>query len=447
MKNIFIYILLLVSLRAYSQGVVVSLRSCLDKAMANRANIQSANTDLLLANLARLQAESRYQPQLSAAYEYRYNTIIPSQVVPVGQFGPQPTDETRAIQFGTPWQQNAGLSFAKPLLDLSLRERIAESKITESLRQADLQLAQDALSYEILQSFGRLQALEKQYDGALLDTARTWSTVSMMRHRYEEGRLLKTDLNRALLNHQQALASLRTTLAELVKEKIFLSFLTTYPLDELLDATFDYSPLTTLLDRYAGSTADASGIAQYQQLAVRESLLRQQLETQAAGYLPSLSLQAFLGANQFANSFNPFAANTWFGNSYVGLAVKWPILPGESKSNQRALLRTEIDKLGYDRRQLDQQLQKDRLLAEADIRQQREQLDITTTNLQLLTENVDLFQERFRMGQLDAYELNRQELDLQQEKIKQRQQQAALVQRQIERLYASGNLRSFTQGL
>lgn len=445
MKNIFLYILLLISFQASTQATVITLADCLDKAMANRANIQSANTELMLANLQRLQAESRYQPQLSAAYELRYNPIIPSQIVPVGQFGPQPTDETRAIQFGTPWQQNAGLSFSKPLIDLGLRNRIAESKINETLRQADLQLVKDELTHEVLKSFGRLLSLENQYAGVLIDTLRTWRTLDMMRSRYDEGRLLKTDLNKASLNHNQALLNLRSSMAELVKEKIFLSFLTTYELEVLLEATFDYRALTEAIDGYADAQADPSAIAQYQQLAARESLLQQQLQTEAASYLPSLSAQAFLGANQFSNQFNPFAANSWFGNSYVGLAVKWPLLLGESKTYRRSQLHTQLAIVGHDRRQLDNQLQKDQLLAEADIRFQREQLEITAANVQLLEENVALYQARFAQGQLNAYDLNNQELDLQQEKNKLVRQEAALVQKQIERLYVSGNVRRFSE--
>ena len=55
MKNIFLYILLLISFQASTQATVITLADCLDKAMANRANIQSANTELVLANLQRLQ--------------------------------------------------------------------------------------------------------------------------------------------------------------------------------------------------------------------------------------------------------------------------------------------------------------------------------------------------------------------------------------------------------
>jgi len=53
--------------------------------------------------LSILNPYQKYLPDLSLNYNYRYNAIIPTQIIPVGQFNPVPTDEKRPIKFGTPW--------------------------------------------------------------------------------------------------------------------------------------------------------------------------------------------------------------------------------------------------------------------------------------------------------------------------------------------------------
>ena len=107
MKRILIIINLVISQTLMAQ---ITLKECIETGLVNQPNINRAKSDVLLTKLQSVAVKAAYLPQISIAYDYRYNTIIPTQVVPVGQFNPIPTDETRGIQFGTPWQQNAGIS-------------------------------------------------------------------------------------------------------------------------------------------------------------------------------------------------------------------------------------------------------------------------------------------------------------------------------------------------
>jgi hypothetical protein len=75
-----------------------------------------------------LDAQSKFLPQIALAYEYRYNPIISTQIVPTGLFSGTPTSETQAIRFGTKWQQNAGVTVYQPLIDLSLKVRLRKVK-------------------------------------------------------------------------------------------------------------------------------------------------------------------------------------------------------------------------------------------------------------------------------------------------------------------------------
>lgn len=181
----------------FGQDSTITLKECVEKALENKANIKAAKTELIIANLQNNAAKGKYLPQISLMHEYRYNPIIPSQMVPVGQFSPVPTDETRAIQFGTNWQQNAGISLYQPIVDMSIQSSLAESKINEKIKNADLKVAEDALKYEVLKSFNRILIGETQKQVLITDTLRTLQSLTLIKDRYTAGKVLKTELNKA----------------------------------------------------------------------------------------------------------------------------------------------------------------------------------------------------------------------------------------------------------
>jgi outer membrane protein TolC len=125
--NPIILILLVTALKSPAQ--TITLRESIDAALNNKAGILSAKTDALVSGLQAKAEYARYLPQISVSYDYRYYATRPSQIIPVGLFSEAPTDEKRAIQFGTPWQQNAGITLYQPLIDLSItRESLKADK-------------------------------------------------------------------------------------------------------------------------------------------------------------------------------------------------------------------------------------------------------------------------------------------------------------------------------
>lgn len=446
MKKIILLLTAFLSTSAYAQNKPIRLSECIRLALANKANILAVKTDVLVANLQELEAKNKYTPQLSLTYEYRYNPIISSQVIPVGQLSPIPSDEMRAVQFGTQWQQTAGINLTQPLVDFSIKSKIAESKLTEKVKQADMQLAVDELKYEVLRSFGKLFVYAKQLESAVVDTARTYKSYELIKNKFDERRVLKTDVNKALLNHNNALSSYKTAVSEHVKEKIYLSFLTTLSVGQLLDDPIDFSPLLSSNFSNTNQHVRFDDVASIQQLSFKEALLQQQIQSEKYKYRPSLNFIGYLGANQYAEKFNPVMSNSWFGNSYIGLSLKMPLL-GENIRYKIKQLQTQVQGITYNRSETQHKLMKDYLQAGEDILKYKEQIELTTDNVSLMNENVILFQERFTAGQYNASDLNLQELDLLKEKNSLLKQQADLILKQIEQLNYSGNLNEFVRML
>lgn len=447
MKRFLFILTALVVLSATAQLRTLSLTECINNAMANKANIKASRTETIIAGLQNKEAKGKYLPQISIAYQYIYNPIIASQVVPTGQFLPVPTSEQRAIKFGTDWQQNAGLSLFQPIIDFTIQSKIAESRINEKIKNADLQIAGDELKFEVLKSFGNIMVLTEQLTSAVIDTARTFKSLTLIKAKFIEGKVIKTDLNKSQLNHNNALGSYKSAETELLKEKIYLSFLTSIPLFEILDVGFDFSPLLSENNYLSVDTVNTDEDANFQQLEFSQQLIRQQLKTERRKFSPTLGLQAFLGANQYSNTFDPLLANSWYGSSNVGLSLKLPILAGENTSSKIGQLETRAKTIDFNREDLRAKRYKDFWQTVEDIKKTKEQILLTEGNVELLSENVNIYQDRFLAGQLSVNDLNLQELDLQHEKTNLLKQKTDLINLRIQHIHTSGNLNNFIQKL
>ena len=79
-----------------------TLSEAIHSALSNRKNIQAGQIDVEIQQLKTRALYKKYGPQVSVEYNYNYNPILQSSIIPVGKFNPSlPSDATENIQFGT----------------------------------------------------------------------------------------------------------------------------------------------------------------------------------------------------------------------------------------------------------------------------------------------------------------------------------------------------------
>jgi outer membrane protein len=425
----------------------ITLKECIERGLSNKSNIKIAKSDQLLASLKSMEAKGKYLPQISFTYDYRYNPIIATQVVPVGQFNPVPTSETRGIQFGTNWQQNAGLTVYQPIVDLAVQSRIKESRLKESLASIDLQKAENDLQFEITKAYSNVLGFAFQVDESVTDTARSFKSFAIVSAKFKEGKVLKTELNTAAINHNNNVIAFRKAMAALVNEKIYVHYLSNIDLEKLLEQPFAPLPVSFFDSANTVAQVQIDSVPEYQKLVFRQQLLGQQIKTEGKKYTPSVGLQGFLGANQFSQEFVPFQSSSWFGSSYVGIFIKLPIFSPDKSINGAKQLKMQLTTINYEKEELKSEKNRQLLQANIEIERLGEELKIKKGNLILLEENVSLYQQRMQNGQLATAELNLQESDLQRLRNQINQIQQQLSKALAERLFVLGELNRRLQSL
>jgi len=442
-----IIFILFFSLTNRLSGQEIKLITCIDSALANRGNIRAVRTDIKIAKLQTSSAYQKYLPDLSLSYNYRYNPVIPTQIIPVGQFSQIPTDDKRPIKFGTDWQQNSGLILFQPIIDFSIKSRVSESRINEKLKNTDAAAAERDLKLEVIKSFTNIMLREEQLRSAELDTLRASRTKELFMVKSIEGKVLKTEVNRAILNYNNALSNYIAVSSSLTREKIYMSFLTGISLETLLDGTFDFSPFSDDVLKISNTNPQLDSIPSVKSLRLRAELLEQQQKSERMKNTPTIGFEGFLGANQYTDTFNPFLSGSWYGSSYLGLSLRFQLLSGSSTKNKVNQLKLEAK--GLESRLADEinSVSNTSLQLVEEIRQFEYQAELSKQNIALYEENLSLNQDRFDKGQINAYDLLADEIDFQKEQSKFNEKRIQLVYKQIELIDKSGALSSFINNL
>jgi len=107
----------------------LSFNQAISMAIKNNPDLKIKDFDQLIATEQYNEAKLRMLPQIYGRYDIQRNLIIPSTLVPLGQFNPDlPPDELTPIKFGTNWTSIAGIFASVKLFDPQTIGDIKEKK-------------------------------------------------------------------------------------------------------------------------------------------------------------------------------------------------------------------------------------------------------------------------------------------------------------------------------
>jgi outer membrane protein len=407
-------ILFLIVGRVSAQSTT-TLSQAINSALSNRKNIQAGKIDVQIQQLKTKGLYKKFGPQVSVEYNYNYNPVLQSSILPVGKFNPAlPSDATENIKFGTTWSQSAGITATQPLFDATIKKQIKESRLQEKISNAAQSQTEYDLAYEVSKAFINIYLQQQQINSAIIDTARTWLSYQLQLDKYTAGRLLKSELNKAIINHNNTKQELVDAAIQLLENKVYLLFVTGAIAGEANDFIIDTSIFKSNSLLLVDTKFSLDSIPAFQQLNFQKQLSLLQQETEKSRYLPLLSFKAFLGANQYSNEFNPVESNSWFGYSYVGLNIKIPLLLGEDKNKKIEQLRLQSQQYSEQIQDKSAQYKQDAATAILEIDRIKNKLATQEINLTLYHESLKISQDRLEEGQITSLDLNNQEQELQQ---------------------------------
>ncbi len=400
-----LFILFFLPLIATAQSPI-SLPQALQQAQTNRLEVTNGQLQAQIAESDEARRRARWQPQVNAGADFRWNTQIQRNVIKGGFTGNGPD---QVLRFGTPINNVLNVQAEQKIYDAQSRIDHDINRLNVTSQQAALERVKVDVRQQVTEAY--YQAVfnreKRQLSERAVERARGY--LDQAQTRLQAGTLLESDFNRFALDLSNAELTLRNDSRDYKLSLDNLRYRISTP-----DAVEPADSLAALFAQFRadeGATGQRVEIQQ-EELARQVNVLNERKEQ--ARLNPVVSAYGAYFAQQFADTFNPFASGTWLPYNYVGLKINVPLFDGRQ---------TRLNRQDYVRRAQINQNTAQRLRNDFDyetrqarntLEQARENLTETQRNIAQAQNILTVDRVRFDAGTLLLADFRNSEYALQQ---------------------------------
>lgn len=379
MKKSILGLFLVFSYGAFSQGKQLDLETCLK--MADTANLSIVNSRLdVLANKSQVSSYMAARlPKITAVADYRYNAIIPGQLIPAEMFGGAP-GTYQAVAFGVPFNLSNTIQLQQVLFNPQVNYGINTLKIQQQVFEIQQRITERDSRTQVASTFFSLQAVTKQLDFIDTNLVNIDQLIANMEAMERQQLVVKTEVDKLRINRLNTVNAKQSLQANKEQLELLLKILIGIPENQQVVLVKEgLVEKTILVDRSTVSYPEMELL-----LAQKKMNIEEQKGTNMS-YLPSLSLYA---AYNYTYNMKPKNdVRQGIESAFVGLRLDWTLFDGLEKMNKQKV--TKINRLKIENQEslLSQQLHLQEEQAKRQIEIQSNSLKITNEQL-VLSENV-----------------------------------------------------------
>lgn len=334
MKQLLIISLLsLVSLQGYNQ--VMSLQQCIDSAVQNNYNVRIAGYELMQAKEKVLEAKTNLLPKINTAFDYRYFTNLPYQLMPASIFG-GPAGTYKEAQFGVPHNINANVQLSYPLYNPVLQANIKTIQTAEEVVSLQKIKSQEDIALEVSNVYYNAQILISQQAFIDSNIVNSRKLLAVMELLYQQKMAKGTDVEKVNLQLSQLLTQKETVQNQYFQVINVLKFLIgKLPDDnisiELNPGKNEYQVLTD------------NPLTEIKLAEKQISFLQTERKSIIKSKLPVVNLNGFYGTTGFAQT-GPNDFLKFYPLGYAGVQVIMPLYTGNATKHKIKGKEIEIEK-------------------------------------------------------------------------------------------------------
>ncbi len=396
MKNTLLYLLLVISsIQSKAQGL--NLETCLRMADTANFTVRNAQLDLEINNRNRSAYLSARLPQLAYSGDYKYNAIIPGQVVPGAFFGGAPGTFT-TVQFGVPYTLSNTVQLTQILFNPQVEYGLAALKINEEIVNVQQKLTSQDVKFQVATTFFNLQAVSKQLKFVQGNLTNMEKLISNMEALVGQGMVIQTEADKlkiskmTLFNTSESLKATKDQLETLLKILIGMD-----PAGKIDLTTDEMVEKSILVDNSAISLPELELIAAQQKMNLEEH------KGNNMAYLPNFS---FYAAYNYNYNMKP-ADNYRVGieGAFVGLRVDWKLFDGLEKYHKQKANLLNAEKLANQKELATKQLELKIANAKRQIQVQTNALALSKEQLKLAQSVYDQSVAKLELGTISSNDL------------------------------------------
>jgi len=406
MKSMFILIGLLVLNHSFAQSPAkITLPQALQQAQANRLELANEQLQTQLTESDEARRRARWQPQVSASGDFRWNTQIQQSVIKNAPFA---NGQDLVLRFGTRVNNVLNVQAEQKVYDATSRIDRQINQLNADGQQALLEKVRVDVRQQVTEAY--YQAVFDREKIRLSERARLRAQgyLDQARTRFGSGTLLQTDLDRFALDLSNAEQAYRND-----QRDYALSLETLRYRISSSQAVEPADSLTALFTSFQAQEPAGGNRVELKQEEVNRQVNELSQRREQARLAPVVTAYGAYFAQQFADAFSPFAAGTWFPYNYVGVRISVPVFDGRQ---------TRINRQDYVRRAQISQNTLQRLRNDFDyevrsaqntLTKARENLDESRKNIVQAQQIVAIDRVRFDAGTLLLADFRNSEYALQ----------------------------------
>jgi outer membrane protein TolC len=376
--------------------------------MADTANLTLKNARLdVTSNINQRKAflASQY-PKITANGDYRYNAIIPGQIIPADFFG-GPPGTFAEVKFGVPINLSNTVQLTQfifnPQLNYGLNALAINSQIVEIQEKITFQ----EVHYQVSNTFFGLQAINQQLAYLQKNEKNMDELIRNMELMLQQGLIIPTEVDKLKINRN----SITNGIIKLENTRL--------QLNQLLSILVGFPEGTTL--NIASDEIISNPTITAQTNALRPELELIQLQKQMnieerkgtnMAYLPTLS---FYGAYNYNYNMKPEDDfKTGIPSAFLGLRLDWTLFDGFEKKNKLKVNAYNKEKIQNQELLATQQLNLVTANAKREAELQTANLEMNKEQLRLSERVYDAAKAQFKAGTISTNELLQADNGLQQ---------------------------------
>ncbi len=404
MNKAFLFLFLFLSTWVSAQ--VYSLTDLLK--MADTANLTLKNARLdVTSNINQRKAflASQY-PKITANGDYRYNAIIPGQIIPADFFG-GPPGTFAEVQFGVPINLSNTVQLTQFIFNPQLNYGLNALAINAQIVAVQEKMAFQEVHYQVSNTFFGLQAINQQLAYLQKNEKNMNELIRNMELMQQQGLIIPTEVDKLKINRN----SITNGLIKLENTRL--------QLNQLLSILVGFPEGITLT--IASDEIISNPTVTEQTNALRPELELIQLQKQMnveerkgtyMAYLPTLS---FYGAYNYNYNMKPEDDfRTGIPSAFLGLRLDWTLFDGFEKKNKLKVNAYNKEKIQNQELLATQQLNLASANAKREAELQTANLEMNKEQLRLSERVYDAAKAQFKAGTISTNELLQADNGLQQ---------------------------------
>lgn len=400
------FLILFLFLLTWVNAQVYSLTDLLK--MADTANLTLKNARLDVTshiNQRKAFLASQY-PKITANGDYRYNAIIPGQIIPADFFG-GPPGTFAEVQFGVPINLSNTVQLTQFIFNPQLNYGLNALAINAQIVEIQEKMAFQEVHYQVSNTFFGLQAINQQLAYLQKNEKNMNELIRNMELMQQQGLIIPTEVDKLKINRNSitnGLIKLENTRLQLNQ---LLSILVGFP---------EGITLTIVSDEIISNpTVTEQTNALRPELELIQLQKQMNMEERKGTYMAYLPTLSFYGAYNYNYNMKPEDDfRTGIPSAFLGLRLDWTLFDGFEKKNKLKVNAYNKEKIQNQELLATQQLNLASANAKREAELQTANLEMNKEQLRLSERVYDAAKAQFKAGTISTNELLQADNGLQQ---------------------------------